>query len=302
MQCATKCLKYHKSAAKRRWASSLSEAIRDPLLGLNDKERSIYLEALHFGEEYFTPQASYWDEHSVFPRDLMPTCAKLGYGGMMVSEQFGGKSYSRKEVVCIVEALARACVSTTAMLTIHNAVVGILDKHSTPSIRDQWVAGLTSMEHMGSFCLTEPGSGSDAASLVTKADFDPVTQEYIINGEKCFISGAGMSSVYLVMCRTAPTAISCIAVPLGTPGLSFGSNEKKMGWRSQPTRQVRFEDVRVPVTNRIGKEGEGFRIAMGGLDGGRLNIAACSIGAATTCLDIAVKHLEQKAVRQPNTH
>ena len=167
----------------------------------------------------------------------------------MVSERFGGKQLSRKDVVCVVEALARACVSTTAMLTIHNAVVGIAEKYSTPSIRDKWVSGLTSMEHMGSFCLTEPGSGSDAASLVTKADFDAAAQEYIINGEKCFISGAGMSAIYMVMCRTAPTAISCIAVPLHTPGLSFGHNEKKMGWRSQPTRQVRFEDVRVPAAN-----------------------------------------------------
>ena len=189
------------SVRKLATTSTLSDAITDPLLGLNEKERHIYQEALEFGAKYFTPEASYWDEHGVFPRELMhTTCAKFGFGGLMVSEQFGGRAYSRKEVVCVVEALARACVSTTAMLTIHNAVVSIVEKYSAPSLRDKWVSSLSSMEHMGSFCLTEPGSGSDAASLVTKAHLDEATQEYVINGEKCFISGAGKFSFNFSVC------------------------------------------------------------------------------------------------------
>lgn len=234
----------------RRANTSLSQVICDPLIGLNEKEKNLYLTATNFGEKYFAPNAIKWDEDSEYPRELMSFCAKEGYGGWITSKTHGGGNWTRREMVVVVEALANFCVSTTAMLTIHNACVSIIDKFSQSPHREDWVPKLCSMENMASFCLTEPGSGSDAASLITKATFDTVTNEYVINGEKCFISGAGMSNLYVVMCRTAPTAISAIVVPLGTPGLSFGSNEKKMGWRNQPTRQVKFDDVRVPMSHR----------------------------------------------------
>jgi isobutyryl-CoA dehydrogenase len=233
-----------------RSLSSTSSLIRDPLVGLNDQQKQLYIHASKFGEQYFAPNALKWDEKSEFPRLMMELCAQQGYGGWISSTEMGGRNWTKSEMVVVVEALANHCVSTTAMLTIHNACVSIIDKFSQSPHREEWVPKLCRMETMASFCLTEPGSGSDAASLITKATIDTLSNEYVINGEKCFISGAGMSDLYVVMCRTAPNAISAIVVPNGTPGLSFGSNEKKMGWKNQPTRQVKFEDVRVPFSHR----------------------------------------------------
>lgn len=270
----------------------------DPLVGLTASQKDLYRAAYAFGQQHFKPHAAEWDETSSFPRELMRECAKRGYGGMLVPKAQGGPGWLRADCVCIIDALAQHCISTTAMLTIHNACTGIVAKSAKSPHREAWTPALVSMDLMASFCLTEPGSGSDAASIVSNASFDADSQEYVLNGQKCFISGAGMSDIYLVMCRTSQERISCLAVTKDSKGLSFGMNEKKMGWRSQPTRQVFFDNVRVPVSQRIGDEGQGFRIAMAGLDGGRLSIAACSIGGAQACLDMALAHCRQHEADQ----
>jgi alkylation response protein AidB-like acyl-CoA dehydrogenase len=233
----------------RRRLTTSRTAVCDPLIGLTDRQSVIYKNALAFGRQYLAPEALHWDETSTFPRKLMERCAEEGYGGMTVTEQLGGRAWSRAEVVCAVEALSQSCVSTTAMLTIHNACADIIARYARDPHRSIWARELCALRFMGSFCLTEPGSGSDAASLRTLAERDESTNEYVITGEKCFISGAGSSDLYVVMCRTASTAISAIVVPKDTPGLSFGAMEKKMGWRNQPTRQVHFDRVRVPISH-----------------------------------------------------
>ncbi len=230
--------------------NSLSKLVCDPVVGLSLREATLYKEAFAFGSEHFSRNASQWDESCNFPREIMTTCAKMGYGGWISSALLGGANWSKREMVVVVEALSNFCVSTTSMLTIHNACTSIIDTFAQSPHREEWVPKLCSMEAMASFCLTEPGSGSDAASLVTNASFDSSKNEYVINGEKCFISGAGMSELYIVMCRSSPQAISAVVIPKGIRGLSFGSNEKKMGWRNQPTRQVFFDDVRVPCSHR----------------------------------------------------
>ncbi|CAE7808360.1 acad8 [Symbiodinium sp. KB8] len=241
------------------------------------------------------PFASEWDEKKHFPEDVLRKAAELGFAGLYVKEDVGGTGLSRHDGSLIVEALAGGCTSTTAYLTIHNMCTWMIDTFGNDEQRHQWLPSLLSMEKFSSYCLTEPGSGSDAASLSTRAVRDG--DDYVLNGQKMFISGGGRSDVYVIMARTGgegPSGISCILVPSDAKGLSFGAQEKKLGWNTQPTAAVFLEDVRVPVANRLGEEGDGFKIAMKGLDGGRLSIGTCSLGAAAKCFDIAREYVKTR--------
>jgi alkylation response protein AidB-like acyl-CoA dehydrogenase len=241
------------------------------------------------------PHVRDWDEKEIFPVDALRAAAALGFAGIYVREDIGGSGLNRLDAALIFEELAQGCTSTAAYLSIHNMVAWMIDRFGGDEQRRRFLPKLCSMEHFGSYCLTEPGAGSDAASLTTKARRDG--EHYVLDGAKAFISGGGRSDLYLVMARTGeagPRGISCIAVQNGTPGLSFGAQEKKLGWKTQPTAMVLFENCRVPVSNRIGAEGDGFRIAMAGLDGGRLNIGACSIGGAQFCLDRTVAYMKER--------
>lgn len=269
----------------------------DPTIGLNEDQRTFYDLARSFADEKLAPFATKWDEESHFPLDTLKEVASLGFGGLTVRDDVGGSGLSRLDSTVIVEALATGCVGTTAMLTIHNMCAGMIDKFGSEDQRKEWLPKLCNLDVLASYCLTEPGSGSDAASLVTKAVLDESTNEYVIDGGKAFISGAGMSNLYLVMCRTGgpgPSGISCMLIPDGTKGLSFGANEKKMGWKVQPTRQVIFEGVRVPAGNRLGDVGMGFAMAMNGLDGGRLSIGSCSLGASQKCFEKSLAYVKDR--------
>eukprot|EP00094_Tigriopus_californicus_P001969 TCALIF_01897-PA protein Name:"Similar to ACAD8 Isobutyryl-CoA dehydrogenase, mitochondrial (Homo sapiens)" AED:0.12 eAED:0.17 QI:0/1/0.66/1/1/1/6/172/470 len=247
----------------------------DPSSGLNDEQRQIQKMATDFALKEMRPYMDKWDQEELFPVDTMRQAAALGFGGVYTRTDFGGTGLNRLEASIIFEALSQGCVSTTAYITIHNMVTWIIDTYGNDKQREHYVPKLASMEHFGSYCLTEPGSGSDAASLSTVAKREG--GKFIVNGSKAFISGGGESDVYLVMTRTqgeGPKGISCLLIEKGTPGLSFGKKEKKMGWNSQPTRAVILEDCEVPVENVIGAEGQGFNIAMAGLNGGRLNIGS----------------------------
>ena len=251
--------------------------------------------ALRFAEDKLAPHAAKWDEEAIFPVDVMREAAAVGFAGIYVSEDVGCSALSRTDAALIFEALAQGCTSTSAFMSIHNMSGWMIDRFGNEDQRQQWLPDLTSMAKIASYCLTEPGSGSDAAALSTKAVRDG--DDYVLNGGKAFISGAGVSDVYVTMVRTGadgPKGISCLIIPKDTPGLSFGKVERKMGWNSQPTAQVLFEDARVPVANRVGEEGEGFKIAMAGLDGGRINIAACSIGTAQGALDAAMAYMDER--------
>jgi alkylation response protein AidB-like acyl-CoA dehydrogenase len=251
--------------------------------------------ARRFAEDKLAPHAAKWDEEAIFPVDVMREAAALGFAGIYVSEDVGGSALTRTDAALIFEALAQGCTSTSAFMSIHNMSGWMIDRFGNEDQRQQWLPDLTSMAKIASYCLTEPGSGSDAAALSTKAFRDG--DDYVLNGGKAFISGAGVSDVYVTMVRTGadgPKGISCLIIPKDTPGLSFGKVERKMGWNSQPTAQVLFEDARVPVANRVGEEGEGFKIAMAGLDGGRINIAACSIGTAQGALDAAMAYMDER--------
>lgn len=264
---------------------------------LTEDERAINATARDFADEFLAPNAIEWDQNKHFPVDILRKAASVGMGGIYIGEDVGGSGLTRLDAVRIFEQLATGDPSIAAYLSIHNMVTWMIDTYGNDEQRRQWVPGLCAMDQLGSYCLTEPGAGSDAAALSTKAVRDG--EEYVLNGVKQFISGAGASDVYVVMARTGepgPKGISAIVVPKESAGLSFGANEKKMGWNAQPTRQVVFEDVRVPAANVLGNEGDGFRIAMNGLNGGRLNIAACSVGGAQSALDKAVAYLvERKA-------
>jgi alkylation response protein AidB-like acyl-CoA dehydrogenase len=241
------------------------------------------------------PFAREWDETETFPIETLRKAADLGFGGIYVREDAGGSGLSRLDATIIFEELAQGCPSTAAYMSIQNMVAWMLDAYGDDEQRRRYVPKLCSMQQFASYCLTEPEAGSDAASLRTRAVRDG--EHYVLNGTKAFISGGGVSDLYLCMVRTGDRGaqgISCIAVEKGTPGLSFGPPEKKLGWKSQPTAMVLFEDCRVPVSNRIGAEGEGFKIAMAGLDGGRLNIAACSLGGAQFCLDRTVAYMRER--------
>lgn len=251
--------------------------------------------ARRFAQDQLAPHAARWDDEAIFPTDVMREAAALGFAGIYVSEDVGGSGLNRTAAALIFEALAEGCTSTSAFMSIHNMSGWMIDRFGSEKQRQQWLPDITSMAKIASYCLTEPGSGSDASALSTKAVRDG--DEYVLNGGKAFISGAGVSNVYVTMVRTGedgPKGVSCLIIPKDTPGLSFGKVERKMGWNSQPTAQVLFEDARVPVANRVGEEGEGFKIAMAGLDGGRINIAACSLGTAQSALDAAMAYMDER--------
>jgi butyryl-CoA dehydrogenase len=248
-----------------------------------------------FAAEVFAPNALAWDEAKHFPVAEMRKAAALGMGGIFVGEDVGGSGLSRLTGTLIFEALATGCPTTAAFMSIHNMTAGLIDTFGSYEQRRQWLPKLCTMELVASYCLSEPGAGSDAAALTTRAMRDG--NHYVLNGQKQFISGAGASDLYLVMARTGgegPSGISALLVPSKIPGLSFGANERKMGWNAQPTRAVIFRDARVPLDNRLGTEGSGFKIAMAGLDGGRLNIAACSLGGAQCALDKTLAYMSNR--------
>ncbi|HEV2628559.1 MAG TPA: acyl-CoA dehydrogenase family protein [Pseudolabrys sp.] len=262
---------------------------------LTEEQRAFQATARQFAREAMMPHARDWDEGEVFPVEALRAAAALGFAGIYVRDEFGGSGLTRLDAALIFEELAQGCTSTAAYLSIHNMVAWMIDRYGGEPQRQRFLPKLCTMEHFGSYCLTEPGAGSDAASLTTKARRDG--DHYVLDGAKAFISGGGRSDLYLVMARTGengPRGISCIAVEKGTPGLSFGAQEKKLGWKTQPTAMVLFENCRVPVENLIGAEGEGFRIAMAGLDGGRLNIGACSLGGAQFCLDRTIDYMKER--------
>ena len=248
-----------------------------------------------FAAEIFAPNAIAWDEAKHFPVAEMRKAAALGMGGILVGEDFGGSGLSRLTGTLIFEALATGCPTTAAFMSIHNMVAGLIDAFGSEEQRRQWLPKLCAMDLLASYCLSEPGAGSDAAALATRATRDG--DNYVLKGQKQFISGAGASDLYLVMARSGgegPSGISAFLVPGDTAGLSFGANERKMGWNAQPTRAVMFEDAPVPAANRLGAEGAGFKIALAGLDGGRLNIAACSLGGAQSALDKTLAYMSNR--------
>lgn len=260
-----------------------------------DEQLAIARTARDFAWEHLAPHATSWDQEKHFPVDTLRKAAQLGMGGINVRDDVGGSALSRLDGLLIFEALAGGCPSVAAYISIHNMVAWMIDTYGAAPQRDRFLPNLCSMQHLASYCLTEPEAGSDAAALRTSAVRDGA--EYVLTGVKQFISGAGASDVYLVMARTGaagPGGISALLVERDSPGLSFGPNERKMGWNAQPTRQVVLDNVRVPVGNLLGREGQGFRIAMTGLNGGRLNIGACSLGGAGTALDRTVAHLRDR--------
>jgi alkylation response protein AidB-like acyl-CoA dehydrogenase len=268
---------------------------------LSDEQRAFAETARAFAREEWLPQAPGWDERGEFPVAALRAAAELGFAGIYVGDEFGGSGLARVDATIIFEELAAACVSTAAYLSIHNMAAWMIDRFGTREQRARFLPKLTTMAHFASYCLTEPGSGSDAAALATKAVRDG--DKYVLNGTKAFISGGSVSDVYVAMVRTGGAGakgISCLVVEKDAPGLSFGKKERKLGWNTQPTAMVIFEDCRVPIANRIGEEGDGFKIAMAGLDGGRLNISACSLGGARACLDAARDHmLDRRQFGQP---
>ena len=251
--------------------------------------------ARQFADKELAPFAAEWDQHGTFPKDTIRRAGELGFCSLYCDEDQGGMGLSRLDAALIFEQMAAGCTSTTAFITIHNMATWMLSRFGSEAVRQRWNGPLMSGEALASYCLTEPGAGSDAASLKTSARRDG--DEYVLNGAKAFISGAGDTDLLVLMARTGgPGAggISCFAIPADTPGVSYGRNEDKMGWKSQPTRAVILEDARVPVENRIGDEGQGFKIAMAGLDGGRINIASCSLGAASAALAQAQSYVQER--------
>ncbi|MET3804055.1 alkylation response protein AidB-like acyl-CoA dehydrogenase [Nakamurella sp. UYEF19] len=256
------------------------------MFDLTDDHRALAEVAREFADEFLAPSAVEWDRTKHFPVDVLMKAAEIGIGGMYVREDVGGSGLSRVDAAVIVESLATGCPSLASYISIHNMTAWMIDKYGNDDLRRRVLPSMCSMETLGSYCLTEPGAGSDAASLSTKAVLDG--DHYVLTGVKQFISGAGASGVYVVMARTADTGakgISAFVVELGAPGLSFGPNEAKMGWNAQPTRQVILDGVRVPAHDMLGVPGDGFRIAMSGLNGGRVNIGASSLGGARAALE-----------------
>ncbi|MCC3315590.1 acyl-CoA dehydrogenase family protein [Nocardia africana] len=262
---------------------------------LDEDEQAIVDTARGFADELLAPNAVEWDEHKHFPIDVLRKAGSLGMGGIYVGEDVGGSGLRRVDAVRIFEQLATGCPAIAAYISIHNMAAWMIDSYGTEAQRNRWLPGLTSMDLLASYALTEPGVGSDAAALSTRAVRDG--DDYVLTGVKQFISGAGSTDVYVLMARTddaGSRGISAFIVPADTPGLSFGANEKKMGWNAQPTRQVILDEARVPAANLLGGEGNGFRIAMNGLNGGRLNIAACSLGGGQTALERTVAYMAQR--------
>jgi alkylation response protein AidB-like acyl-CoA dehydrogenase len=262
---------------------------------LDEDQRAIEDAARRFARERLAPFAAEWDATSFFPVGTLREAAALGFAGICVKCDVGGSEMSRLDAAIIMEELSAGCTSTAAFISIHNMASWMIDRYGADEQRRRLLPKMTTMEKIASYCLTEPGAGSDAASLKTRAIRNG--DHYVLNGAKAFISGAGVSDIYVCMVRTGedgPKGVSCIVVEKGAPGLSFGKPERKMGWNSQPTAQVIFEDCRVPVANRIGAEGDGFRIAMSGLDGGRINIGACSVGTARAALEEAMAYARDR--------
>ncbi|WP_243613037.1 acyl-CoA dehydrogenase family protein [Shimia aestuarii] len=268
---------------------------------LSEEQTLIFDMAKGFGEEHIAPNAQKWEAEGTIPKELWPQIAELGLGGIYVSEEYGGSGLSRLDATLVFEALAMSCPSVGSFLSIHNMCGGMIDKFGSEETKQKWLPDLCTMSKVFSYCLTEPGSGSDAAALKTRAA--KTNDGYVLNGTKAFISGGGYSDAYVTMVRTGddgPKGISTVVVEDGSAGLSFGGLENKMGWRSQPTAQVQFDDCKVPHDNLIGEEGKGFSYAMAGLDGGRLNIAASALGGAQNALDLTMQYMaERKAFGKP---
>ncbi len=263
---------------------------------LSEDQQAFQDTARKFARDQMTPNAAKWDEEKIFPEAELRAAAELGFGGLYVSPDFGGSGLGRTDSVIILEELAAGCTSTAAYISIHNMAASMIDRFGSEELKQKYLPKICSMEFFASYCLTEPSSGSDAAALRTKAVRDG--DHYVLNGTKAFISGGGRSDVYVCMVRTGgegPKGISCLIVDKDAKGISFGAQEKKLGWNSQPTSMVIFEDCRVPVTNIVGEEGEGFKIAMAGLDGGRINIAACSLGAGRASLEAATEYVQGRS-------
>lgn len=262
---------------------------------LSEEQLAFQDVAREFSQNELFPYAKEWDEKYIFPIDTLRKAASLGLAAICVRPEVGGTDLTRLDSAIIFEELAAGCVSTSAYLSIHNMVASLIDHYANNDLREKWLPKLANMDIFSSYCLTEPSSGSDAASLKTTAIRDG--DDYILNGTKAFISGGSVSDIYLCMVRTSgegSKGITCLLVEKNTPGLSFGKKETKLGWHSQPTTMVFFENCRVPVTNRVGEEGQGFNIAMSALNGGRINIAACSLGGAKACITFAQKHLLER--------
>lgn len=262
---------------------------------LTDDQLAIQDMARKFTADAITPFAAEWDEKAHFPRDVIKAGAELGFAAIYVSEESGGIGLGRLEAALIMEAMAYGCPATSAFISIHNMASWMIDRFGGAEVKAKFLPGLVTMDQIASYCLTEPGSGSDAAALKTTAKLEG--DHYVVNGTKQFISGAGVNDIYVTMVRTGePGAkgISCLVIEKDMPGVSFGAKERKLGWNASPTAQVIFDNVKVPVENRVGAEGDGFRFAMAGLDGGRLNIGACSLGGAQRCLDEAVAYTKDR--------
>ena len=262
---------------------------------LTEEQNAVFDMAYAFGQEQIAQEARAWETQGTIPKDLWPKVADLGLGGIYVSEDQGGSGLGRLDATLIFEALAMACPSVSAFLSIHNMCGGMIDKYGSEETRTRWLPDLCSMRKVYSYCLTEPGSGSDAAALSTRAE--RTNENYVMNGTKAFISGGSYSDAYIVMCRTgdqSPKGISALVVEAGSQGLSYGALEEKMGWRSQPTAQVQFDDCTVSIDNLLGDEGQGFSYAMAGLDGGRLNIAASALGGAQAALSATLEYMGQR--------
>jgi alkylation response protein AidB-like acyl-CoA dehydrogenase len=259
---------------------------------LSEEQNAFYNVAKEFAIEKMEPNAEKWDEDKIFPIDTLKELASLGFAGIYVSPSLGGSGLTRLDSTLIFEALSHGCTSTAAFLSIHNMATWMIDSFGDEELKERFVPDLCSFNKISSYCLTEPGAGSDAASLRTKAVKDG--KYYIVNGTKSFISGGGTSDIYVTMVKTDDNSISTLVIEKYSKGLSYGEPEKKMGWNSQPTSQVFFEDCKVPVENLIGKEGDGFKFAMMGLDGGRLNIAACSLGTAQSAYERAVNYVNER--------
>lgn len=262
---------------------------------LTEEQGLIFDMARDFGQEHIAPHARDWDAAGSIPKDLWPKLAELGFGGLYVDETYGGSALSRLDGTLVFEALAMACPSVGSFLSIHNMCGGMLNSFGSDALKDKYLPALCSMEKVFSYCLTEPGSGSDASALKTRAE--KTNADYILNGTKAFISGGSYSDAYIVMCRTGdagPKGISTVIVEDGSTGLSFGALEKKMGWLNQPTAQVQFDDCATPVENLVGDEGQGFSYAMAGLDGGRLNISAGALGGAQAALDATLTYMSER--------
>ncbi|AMO67602.1 acyl-CoA dehydrogenase [gamma proteobacterium BDW918] len=262
---------------------------------LSDDQKAFAESARSFADGIFKPNAAQWDAEHIFPKDALKQAGELGFMGMYTPEDAGGLGMSRLDTSVIVEELARGCTSTAAFLTIHNMATSMVGTYGKPALIEQWCGDLVMGEKLASYCLTEPSAGSDAGSLRSTARADG--DNYIVNGSKMFISGAGSTDLLVVMLRTGadgPKGISAFAIPADAPGISYGKKEEKMGWNSQPTRTVSFEDVVVPAANMLGSEGQGFKIAMKGLDGGRINIATCSIGTAQAALEATIEYVKER--------